>query len=265
MNLPDPQSQAAFMAEWEAAATAVQDTLQTIFVELGCGEDIRRYVSGLRIYPRIPYLCASWVADPGHRKEIGIAFAIHATGLKLLDDLVDGDSGLRASELVVGQIFCQVAIERYFAASNGKLLAVNTMGEWLPMYRHVITEQEATFVDLDHWIAGCRIKSLLYLYIESLYRADLPRTCDDLREAFILLTTLGQVVDDWNDRTNEHETSNIILMAADGRINRASAIEYVEIVHRKLQAILAAHPPQLNFHPFVEGLADRARRAINSA
>lgn len=255
-----------FFVEWESAATNCTASALEILRQLECGEEVISHVASLRIYPRIPYLCAAWIESATERRELGISVALHCIGLKLLDDFADGDTNIAAVDLVSGgHLITQAATERYFDASGGDLLVQGTIECWLPAARHVRQEIHMDMNGLDEWLAATAKKALLPLYIGVLYQKRQPHACEALETAFTLIVTLGQIVDDWNDRNNAMETSNLIVLIKDGRASHDAAREWVVNARRLIFAIFDQHPPKLAISPFVEGLADRAIAALEKS
>jgi hypothetical protein len=258
----DTGSSDTFLEEWEAAAKTCTATAIEVLRGLGCGEAIISYVASLRIYPRIPYLCAGWIDNRSERRELGIALALHAIGVKLLDDLVDGDTDFAPNDLAMGHFIAQLGNERYFEASSGNLLTSGTIERWLPAARYVRHEIHSELEDFDQWVSGAVRKALLPLYVEALYRERLPQICEELKSVFGLTTALGQVVDDWNDRERDAEAANLIVMINDGRVDRAVAHSWVVDTRSLIFEVLERHPPALAMAPFIAGLADRATASV---
>jgi hypothetical protein len=254
----------AFQTEWSRAAKTVRTEAIGIVQSLGCSEALIAYLGSMNIYPRIPYLTASWIADQELREQLGMAISLHAIGLKLLDDLVDADSDLPVSDLGTGHVLTCAATSRFHEATGGKLL-VGNLAAWMPVYRHVIHEPLTHVEDLQHWVDGARLKSLLYLYVEALYRERRPEACDDLREAFELFAALGQVVDDYKDREGMCEPGNLILMIADGRVSPSEALAWVEGARQRIRAIFARFTPDFGCADFFEELGGRACAVIAAA
>ena len=60
-------------AEWDKATRLALERADLMIERLGRSKQLRVYVSKLKIYSRVPYICAAWVPHQSERIEIGSA------------------------------------------------------------------------------------------------------------------------------------------------------------------------------------------------
>lgn len=75
----------------------------------GAGPDLISHLSAMRLYQRVPYLLTEWVPDPERRDRVITGLGSHIIAMKLLDDVVDGDSGLDHKDLLLHYMLLQDA------------------------------------------------------------------------------------------------------------------------------------------------------------
>ncbi|MGA5409722.1 Moenomycin biosynthesis protein MoeN5 [Streptomyces lavendulocolor] len=72
----------------------------TAFVAAGGGsDDLVAHVAALRLYLRVPHFLTEWITDRAVRAETASALALDIVAMKLVDDLMDDDTGLDRVEL----------------------------------------------------------------------------------------------------------------------------------------------------------------------
>ncbi len=254
------------LIEWDRAGQYVRQQLDELVVRAGLGEKIRRHVAQIRGYPQVLYMCAAWIESPQLRFEFGTAFCMHATGLKLLDDLIDADQDQLPRDLLVGHIFCDEAVRRLHAICPRALLIENFTNGWLPIWKYVLAEPDVEVRDLAHWASGCRVKSgrLMALYADVACRAAgheaiAHRIC----AAMEAIGTIYMIWDDFLDRLKLAEAhSNLAELLASRVIGAADAARLLNELESEITAVVTAHPPVFQFQSRLNNVIQTSRRCI---
>ncbi|MFF8778626.1 Moenomycin biosynthesis protein MoeN5 [Streptomyces sp. NPDC015140] len=94
---------AALPADYTASMLVTESANRdhvTAFVAQGGGSpDLVAHTAALRLYLRVPHFLTEWITDPERRAEVARALAMDIVAMKLLDDLMDDDTGLNRIEL----------------------------------------------------------------------------------------------------------------------------------------------------------------------
>ena len=251
-------------AEWDKATRLALERADLLIERLGRSKQLRVYVSKLKIYSRVPYICAAWVPHQSERIEIGSALCMHAMGLKLLDDLVDGDQPLSPTDLASAYPICEYASEIFRKASGGFPIVDECLFEWSLMWRYVMAEPGNSTRSLSEWEAGARRKSLLALYVGTVCNAlKTPGLRHRIGRAMESVAVIGQIVDDFKDfETLGERNSNIASMIKEGMVDRDEARVFFKGMTAEIAETLLLYPPHFNFIPFVEGLVGRAQTCL---
>ncbi|MGY0070431.1 Moenomycin biosynthesis protein MoeN5 [Streptomyces sp. QTS137] len=82
-----------------AAEAANRDHVTRCVAGTEGSPDLVAHTAALRLYLRVPHFLTEWTADPHRRAAVSRALALDIVAMKLLDDLMDDDTGLDRVEL----------------------------------------------------------------------------------------------------------------------------------------------------------------------
>ncbi|WLW51630.1 class 1 isoprenoid biosynthesis enzyme [Streptomyces sp. YU58] len=94
---------AALPADYTAAMLVTEsdnrDHVTEFVARNGGSPDLVAHTAALRLYLRVPHFLTEWITDPHTRAAVARALALDIVAMKLLDDLMDDDTGLNRIEL----------------------------------------------------------------------------------------------------------------------------------------------------------------------
>ncbi|MER5358439.1 Moenomycin biosynthesis protein MoeN5 [Streptomyces sp. NPDC002785] len=93
-RLPDDYTAAMLVTE-----SANRDRATGFVAGNGGSPGLVAHVAALRLYLRVPHFLTEWITDPQRRAEVARALTLDIVAMKLLDDLMDDDTGLDRIEL----------------------------------------------------------------------------------------------------------------------------------------------------------------------
>ncbi|OLZ73697.1 Moenomycin biosynthesis protein MoeN5 [Streptomyces sp. IMTB 2501] len=79
--------------------SANRDHVTGFVARNGGSPELVAHTAALRLYLRVPHFLTEWVTEPGLRAQVARALALDIVAMKLLDDLMDDDTGLDRVEL----------------------------------------------------------------------------------------------------------------------------------------------------------------------
>ncbi|GAB3110348.1 hypothetical protein GCM10027160_10460 [Streptomyces calidiresistens] len=82
-----------------AAESANRDHVTRLVAGCEGSAELVAHTAALRLYLRVPHFLTEWTVDPRRRAAISRALALDIVSMKLLDDLMDDDTGLDRVEL----------------------------------------------------------------------------------------------------------------------------------------------------------------------
>lgn len=91
-----PRDYTASMLVTEAAN---REYVTAFVARNGGSPELVAHTAGLRLYLRVPHFLTEWITEPGLRARVARALASDIVAMKLLDDLMDDDTGLDRVEL----------------------------------------------------------------------------------------------------------------------------------------------------------------------
>lgn len=248
----------------------VQDHAYARLRAWGGGEDLVAHVATMRLYFRVPHMLTVWLAGDA-RRAVARALALHLLAMKLLDDVVDDDSGLDRIDL----------LQAYFRAQNESLrdlcalsadpaglvdrltddLAVVTAGQ-------VRTKREPA-QDLPGWLAHAETYGGRFLALYGSLAADAGRRPDVEEPARAFGRAFGLVItiaDDLRDYDRHGERSgNLRHLLVQGRVALAEAVALVEGLRREATAAVRAGDPGEDLGPLVDSYADEVVERLAQA
>jgi hypothetical protein len=244
-----------------AAADEVMDDMQT-------SQAMRDYVHRRKGWTRKLYPAAAWVRDPALRLQLGTANCLHLLGLKLLDDIIDADTTLDNSELIVGTEFCTKAY--LMMADAGVLPAFfqDYRQVWMPHLRHVTKEPATPIHTLDAWERSTQLKAgeVIACYARFCFAAE-GRLADfaPVPQVFRAWGTIFTVLNDYLGRkkpTEQH--SNLFALMGRGVVRRDAVVALMDQCYADFQQGISALPPQFDFYQPVTETYDTYKAMLSA-
>ncbi|MFB7598162.1 Moenomycin biosynthesis protein MoeN5 [Streptomyces sp. NPDC056160] len=88
-----------YTAAMLATESANRDHVAGFVARNGGSARLVEHTAALRLYLRVPHFLTEWITDPPLRARVARALALDIVAMKLLDDLMDDDTGLDRVEL----------------------------------------------------------------------------------------------------------------------------------------------------------------------
>lgn len=251
----------ASLREWEAASASVLQQVDQLLLSLGASAAIRSYLQQMKGYPRVLYMCAAWVSEPQLRFGLGTAFCQHSCGLKLIDDLIDGDQDLSPRDLVSGHVFCEDAGARYSALVPGHRISEDWRGTWMPIYGYVFQEPDQVITSYPVWLAGAVQKSgkLMAAYCRAAMTAETDRPLVDLAaDAMEAIGVLYMISDDVRDHAQQGErVSNLLELVHSGHVDAGEVLATLTDLRQRISRACTAREPSFDFFPYIDLIFDK--------
>lgn len=250
-------------SEWDRASDYVYDRLDNLLVALSRGREIRDYVGNLKGYPRVLYLCAAWIEDPSIRFRAGTAFCVHAAGMKLMDDIIDGDQNVRPRDLILGHVFCEDAVEAFNSINPEIPLVSDFHGRWMPIWNCALSEADNSIVTVEQWRENALRKSGQWMAAYGEAACRLSGRFDLAPAVTSILETAGiiyMISDDIRDHSELNEVdNNIFALLTAGLASQDAVIGLFENQVRYLLGALEKCPPFFDFWPALLPVINRSR------
>jgi hypothetical protein len=142
-----------FRVEWDACHAAAKARVVTRLEAMSCSPAMIAHVSQLRLYYRAAFLLSVWAQDIDARRELSSALACHIVGMKLLDDLVDQDSGVDRFELGGGALTLLLAAAAQFQGFAGSADIARTLDDnFLRICRTQLKCKQTAARTLEQWL-----------------------------------------------------------------------------------------------------------------
>lgn len=249
------------MGEWQDASRFVLKQLDDILQRLGRSDALRTYMQEMKGYPRVLYMCAAWIDEAALRFNLGTAFCIHSCGLKLIDDLIDGDQDLSPADLVAGHVFCETASDIYSRELPGHRLSHGWSDTWMPIYEYVFQEPDNVITSYPVWLDGAVRKSgnLMAAYCRAAHVGDADAAFVDLAaDAMNAIGVLYMISDDLRDHTLlDERQSNLVELIRTGEVDAADVLATLNDIRARVERACAARAPAFSFWPMLEIIHDK--------
>jgi hypothetical protein len=247
--------------EWVLAQRVLLERITDRLAGIGMTSAGLEYVRQMKGYPRIPYFASLWVPDPVQRQELGIAICTHAMGIKLVDDLMDGDQPIRPWDQILGMFLTQSSTATFGAHRRPAEVLRVFDEDYEVIWREQINEAERPAHDLESWIHYARIKSgrMMMCYASAAcLAADVVERLPAARafcEAFGVLFMIG---DDIRDHRDLGEAGgNLCHLIDSGRVSRDAAVAATRWWRAEALRALDEFPPEFPIAGFMADFADR--------
>lgn len=251
----------ALLEEWDACHHYARELVLRDLQDIGLSPRTLEYAGGLRLYYRASYLLSCWGPDRDVRRQVTSDIGAHIVSMKLLDDLVDNDTGMDRFDLgggVVGLLL--KATERLAAYRNATEVFSLLEAGFSQICRGQIKCKHAPAQTLEQWLGyadeyGARFLSL-YGRVAGIVcglgaQAAVP---ESFASAFGAIITIA---DDLTDYTrNAERDGNLGSMLLRGVVAPTSIVNILEGERHKAREALKTLAPAFDLAPVVDQYAD---------
>ncbi|MDG9726991.1 Moenomycin biosynthesis protein MoeN5 [Streptomyces sp. DH41] len=230
-----------------AAEAANRDHVTRCVAGTGGSPDLVAHTAALRLYLRVPHFLTEWTTDPDRRAAVSRALALDIVSMKLLDDLMDDDTGLDRVELACVCLRLHLRALHELACLAREPKAVTDILERDAVYLcgGQIGTKRSRATNLQEWRAHASTYGAAFL---GRYGA-LAAACgsdgqpgDAVRqfaEAFALIITTADDLTDY-DRNGERD-GNLAHLMRTGAVPGQDVVDQLEELRgRALTAVTAA-------------------------
>ncbi|MGW5125299.1 Moenomycin biosynthesis protein MoeN5 [Streptomyces sp. NPDC004069] len=245
-----------------AAESANRRHVTECVVGTGGSQALVDHTAALRLYLRVPHFLTEWITDRARRAEVSRALALDIVSMKLLDDLMDDDTGLDRVELAC------VCLRMHLRALHDMAVLARD-----PKSVTDILEDDAVFLcggqirtkrerarNLREWRAHANTYGAAFLGRYGSLAAACGRTeesADEVRqfaEAFALTITMADDLTDY-ERDGERE-GNLGHLMRTGAVAEHEVRDLLEQLRAQALAAARKHPAAHGLVPVVHLYTD---------
>jgi hypothetical protein len=254
----------------DESQAAIQDHLEEVLTRRGSSAAVVAHMRTMRLYFRVPFMLCTWV-DGDRRRDVETALGEHLLAMKLLDDIVDQDSGLEHLDLLstfflvqnlAVRHLCELAADARAITEvlDEELAAVTTGQVWtkrdparsLQEWRHHADSYGGRFLGLYGTLACLAGR-----------RPEAIAAAHDFGHAFGLIITMA---DDWRDYERHGEVDgNLRHLVVSGQTPVEDALRDVEDLREKALLAARAGTPSDDLSSVVHSYADAVVACFQSA
>jgi hypothetical protein len=223
-------------------AKLVGEEIARVLSQLDMSPDAYEYASSQRGPQRVPFLCTLWCPDPEKKDVLNRGIALHCLGVELMDDLLDGDTGLAVSDLGIGAYLIQLGTSLLCTAGRPSAVHATLERHYRNIWRYQIRELRDRPSTYKDWLDVARVKSgqVLVCYTEIVCFASGiepdPKVQGDYADA---LGTLIMVRDDLKDYQETGElTGNLVWLLRERRTDVEAVSALIEELREQGQSAL---------------------------
>jgi hypothetical protein len=227
-------------------AKLVTREVERVLRPLDLSPDAYQYALAQRGPQRVPFLCTLWCPDAEKKELLNRGIGLHCLGIELMDDLLDGDTGLAMGDLSIGAYLIQVGTSLLCTAGNTAAIHHTLERHYQNIWRYQLRELRHRPSTYKEWLEVARVKSgqVLVSYTHVVcYASDIqpdPKIHDDYADA---LGTLIMVRDDLKDYQETGElTGNIVWLLRERLTTVQTVAALIDDLHEQGQsALLRSH------------------------
>ncbi|MGV4888143.1 Moenomycin biosynthesis protein MoeN5 [Streptomyces viridosporus] len=245
-----------------AAEAANRDHVTRCVAQTGGSPDLVAHTAALRLYLRVPHFLTEWTTDPDRRAAVSRALALDIVSMKLLDDLMDDDTGLDRVELacVCLRLHLRALHELESLARAPKAVTDILEQDAVRLCGGQIRTKRSRATNLREWRAHASTYGSTFL---GRYGA-LAAACggegqpaDSVREfaeAFAMTITMADDLTDY-DRNGERD-GNLAHLMRTGAVAGQDVVDLLEELRGRALAAVAAPPGAPGLVPVVHLYTD---------
>jgi hypothetical protein len=249
----------SMMAEWEAVHAAVVRRVHGTLADLGMSPRALAYVDSLRLYQRAPFLVAAWVPEAALREELSVAVAMHLIGIKLVDDLLDGDTDFERVDLGLGVQLIQGATRTLASHAHGARVLEVLEEDYRRIWQGQVREKRTPAASFGEWREAAELNAARCLgcYAEAATLAGGDAASVEAARAFARgFAFLVRIADDLLDYGRGEREGNLGHLAALGLTGTPQIHALTEEMRALARAAVALRPPVHDLAPVIDRYAD---------
>jgi hypothetical protein len=230
-----------------AAEAANRDHVTRCVAGTGGSPDLVAHTAALRLYLRVPHFLTEWTTDPARRAAVSRALALDIVSMKLLDDLMDDDTGLDRVELACVCLRLHLRALHELASLAHEPKSVTDILERDAVYLcgGQIGTKRSRAANLQEWRAHADTYGAAFLgrygaLAAVCGAADQPREAvREFAEAFALTITTADDLTDY-DRNGERD-GNLAHLMRTGAVAAQDVVDHLE--EQRGRALAAVRTP----------------------
>jgi hypothetical protein len=252
-------SDSGFEREWDRAHAEVRARVNGVLRDLGMSERALAYVAELRLYQRAPFLVTQWVRDPSLRSEMTEAVALHLIGIKLVDDLLDGDTDFDRWDLGLGVQLIQGATRALASHAHAHRVLAVLEEDYRRIWQGQLREKREPAETFEEWHRAAELNAARCLgcYAEAATLAGGDPAAVEAARAFArAFAFLVRIADDALDYARGERHGNLVHLLEGGALDVADVHALVEQMRSEGRRAAAMHAPAYDVAPVVDRYAD---------
>lgn len=248
----------------------VEDHLEEHLHRWGCSPGLLAHTRTMRLYFRVPHMLTVWLEEPT-RTRVARLLGLHLLAMKLLDDVVDDDSGLATRDLLQAFFLAQNAAVAGLCGSSADpaALAARLDADLEAVTLGQVATKAEPAVDLAGWLRhaesyGGRFLALYgSLACDAGNRLDMDVAARGFGRAFGLVITMADDLRDY-DRHGER-TGNLRHLVVSGAVDVDDAVAAVRrLADEACDAVRTGEPAE-DLRPLVGSYADEVVAGLRAA
>lgn len=226
----------------------------------GATAGLVEYVGALRLYLRASYLLTVWLPDREQRRAVAVDIATHVVAMKLLDDLLDDDSGFDRFELALCLLLEQQSTARLAEKAGDPLRVLHELeSNFVTVGTGQLRTKREPADDLTSWRRHADTYGATFLGLYGTLAALAGRVPEAVEPAnrfgrgFGMLVTIADDLRDY-ERHGER-TGNLAHLILTGRVTVDELHDLVEEM-RQFARPTAGVPTVHDLGPLIDLYAD---------
>ncbi|MFH8217831.1 Moenomycin biosynthesis protein MoeN5 [Streptomyces sp. NPDC018057] len=224
LALPDTYTTAMLATE-----SANRDHVTDFVARNGGSPELVAHTAALRLYLRVPHFLTEWIGDPPLRARVARALVSDIVAMKLLDDLMDDDTGLNRVELACLCLHLHLTAVREMCALAEDPRSVTDLLEhdFTTVCTGQIRVKSQRARDLDGWRAGASTYGASFLGCYGSLAAICGRVTGSVGPARRFAEAFGTIItiaDDLTDYDRNGERAGNL-----GHLMRTGAVSAAEV------------------------------------
>ncbi|MFF3716414.1 Moenomycin biosynthesis protein MoeN5 [Streptomyces prasinus] len=245
-----------------AAEAANRDHVTQCVAGTEGSPDLVAHTAALRLYLRVPHFLTEWTTDPDRRAAVSRALALDIVAMKLLDDLMDDDTGLDRVELacVCLRLHLRALHELESLAQDPKAVTDILERDAVLLCGGQIRTKRTRATNLREWRAHASTYGAAFLGRYGALAAasggggQPPDAVRQFAEAFAMTITVADDLTDY-DRNGERD-GNLAHLVRTGAVAGQDVVDLLEELRERALAAVAVSPGAPGLVPVVHLYTD---------
>jgi len=249
------------LAEWDIAYEEARARILDGARDHGALPATVEYISAMRFYIRSPFPLTLWVPDPTVRMELTCDLAMHIVGMKLLDDLIDGDNDVDRYDLGGCLLLQHRAVRGLTARAQEPRHILEVLDdEFVTIGVGTHRSRSEPAQNLAQWRDRAEAYGSAFLGCYGTLAAIAGGVPEAIGPANLLGRRLGMIVTIADDLTdyyrNGQRTGNLGHLIKTDQVTTTEVAELVEEMRSSAAGLLRESPPVYDVTPVVDLYAD---------